>query len=568
MRKSFYLFLLTGVVFILLGFKHSPDTDHAMYVHKEQLATESDQVLKAAEDQQVTLLYVELDQTKSDSFYQSFIKQASEKGIDVYAWGGNPSWGLTTQQDAVTQFADWVKSYNSRSGQASSFKGVNIDIKAYHLPEWDVDQERVLQEWKENIEAFTAEVRESELEVTATIPFWLDALETPGSDGQPFHEWVMNQFDQTTILAFRETLEGDNGIMSLIETELETADELGRPLLIGVTMEDTGLDYVSFAEEGIADMNMHLGVLEEHAGDYSSYSGTAFQSYQYVKDQLNLNPEEPIDSGESEEAHESVRGTYIWEAERLIQEGDDILAFAKEQDINFIYARLDLREPYSSYSGFVQKAREAGIEVHAMGGHPTWAKESERFRIKKLIDYVKAYNQQVSASSKFQGIHLDIEPYVLDEWDQDKENLLSQWMSNLEFYVEETRLNSNLEASMDLAMWFDEEPAPGKGMPFNRWVIETMDHTSVMAFRDFTEGAGGIMYMAEEELQHAAELNKEILISVEMKENPYVNHISFYEEGAAYMEQEIDQLNTSLKDHPTYNGTLVHSYKYWTTAKP
>ncbi|QST01087.1 hypothetical protein IMZ31_05855 [Pontibacillus sp. ALD_SL1] len=565
MRKSFYLFLLTGVVFFLLGFKHSPDTDHAMYVHKEQLASESDQVLKAAKDQQVTVLYVELDQTKSVSFYQSFNKQASEEGIAVYAWGGNPSWGLSTHQDMVTEFAQWVKSFNSQSQQTSNFKGVNIDIKAYHLPEWDVDQERVLQEWKENINVLTKELRGSDLEVTATIPFWLDALVTPDTDGQPFHEWMIRQFDQTTILAFRETLEGDNGIMSLIETELATADEIGRPLLIGVTMEDTGLDYVSFAEEGIADMNMHLGVLEEHAGDYSSYSGTAFQSYQHVKDQLNLNPEEPIESGEG---HEAVRGTYIWEAERLIQEGDDILAFAKEQDINFIYARLDLREPYSSYSGFVQKAKEAGIEVHAMGGHPTWAKESERFRIKKLIDYVKTYNQNVSATSKFQGIHLDIEPYVLDEWDQDKENLLAQWISNLEYYVEETRLNSNLEASMDLAMWFDEEPAPGKGMPFNRWVIETMDHTSVMAFRDFTEGAGGIMYMAEEELQHAADLNKEILLSVEMKENPYVNHISFYEEGAAYMEQEIDQLNSKLTEHPTYNGTLVHSYKYWTTAKP
>ncbi|MCD5324310.1 MULTISPECIES: hypothetical protein [Pontibacillus] len=565
MRKSLYVVLLTGVVFFLMGFKHAPDNDHVMYVEKEQLKQESDQVLKAAKDQQVTLLYVELDQNQSDSFYQSFITRAQSEGIAVYAWGGSPSWGLTTHQDEGIAFVKWVKSYNDRSEDSAHFRGLNVDIKAYHLPLWNEDQEEVLKGWKENVQTLTARAQEAGLTVTETIPFWLDTLETPGTDGTPFHEWLMNQYDQTTILAFRETLEGDNGIMSLIETELETADRTGNKLLIGVTMEDTGLDYVTFAEEGVPDMNMHLGVLEEHAGEHPSYAGTAFQSYQYVKDQLNLDAEQQT---ESEVKHEKTRGTYIWEAERLINEGDNILAFAKEKNLNFLYVRLDLRQPYSSYSPFVKKAHEAGIEVHAMGGHPTWAEESERYRIQNLIDYVKGYNQSVEDGAMFQGIHLDIEPYVLQSWDDNKTELMRQWVGNLEYFASETRKNSNLEASMDLAMWLDEDPAPGKGMPFNRWVIQTMDHTSVMAFRDFTEGRGGILFMAEEELDHAKDLGKDILLSVEMKENPYVNHISFHEEGASFMEQELKQLNTELSDHPTYKGTMVHSYRYWINAKP
>ncbi len=63
-------------------------------------------------------------------------------------------------------------------------------------------------------------------------------------------------------------------------------------------------------------------------------------------------------------------------------------------------------------------------------------------------------------------------------------------------------------------------------------------------------------------------MGKPILLSVEMKESHEGNHITFFEEGAEYMEGELAKLPGLLKDSPSYAGNVVHAYDYWRNAKP
>ncbi|KHF29820.1 hypothetical protein CM49_06518 [Paenibacillus sp. P1XP2] len=53
-----------------------------------------------------------------------------------------------------------------------------------------------------------------------------------------------------------------------------------------------------------------------------------------------------------------------------------------------------------------------------------------------------------------------------------------------------------------------------------------------------------------------------------MKESHEGNHITFFEEGAEYMEGELAKLPGLLKDSPSYAGNVVHAYDYWRNAKP
>ena len=95
-----------------------------------------------------------------------------------------------------------------------------------------------------------------------------------------------------------------------------------------------------------------------------------------------------------------------------------------------------------------------------------------------------------------------------------------------------------------------------------------MDHVSLMAFRDAAEGSNGIVAVAKEEIAFADELGKPIKISVEIKASHEGDHITFYEEGAAYMEEELAKLPDLLKDSPSFTGSVVHAYAYWKNAKP
>lgn len=271
-----------------------------------------------------------------------------------------------------------------------------------------------------------------------------------------------------------------------------------------------------------------------------------------------------VDPNFEEVDNEDIRGTYIWHAENAINEPEKILQFAKENDINLLYTRLDRTQDYSVYNKFVEKAHEAGIEVHAMGGHPNWALEKGEERLTMFTDYVTSYNKVVPPRQQFDGIHLDIEPYVLKNWDGDSSDVLATWKENIELFVNEVKKNSNLETSADLAFWLDKHETPGlPDTSFSKWFIDTLDHTTVMAFRDEAEGSNGILNVAEKELEYAEELNKELIVSVEMKENKNVPHISFYEEGKQVMEEELDIVRDEFSSSNFYHGNAVHAYEYW-----
>ncbi|WP_026702185.1 hypothetical protein [Salibacterium aidingense] len=559
MKKKLLFFLLTVTAFLFLtGFSDSEESKKAMWVENTDLSENRESILTKAEENDVNVLYVKMEEETSSAAYSDLIRGADEKEIEVHALGGEPAWALAENEQQILDFIERVNNYNEGAAEEEKFQGIHFKIQPQYLPEWYEDKSTVLKEWKDNLStALDTFSEDTPLEISSSIPFWLDEMDTPGETDTPFSTWLIRHFDHTTILAYRDTLEGPNGIVSLTENEFEAADSLNKQILVGVTMADTGQDHTTFFEEGTADMDMHLNLVDKHLGAYDSYKGTAvddFSSMEQQEDQASAPPEE----------NKSYRGTYIWEAETLINEKDSIIEFAKEKNINLLYTRLDLTRPHSAYSDFVEKANAEGIEVHAMGGHPSWALKEEESRMLDLVDYVKTYNDSVEEGQKFSGIHLDIEPYTQPSWAENQQDILSQWMDNIELFVNETKRESNLEASMDLAMWFDNTETPGQpDTPFNEWVIDKMDHTSVMAFRDKAEGSGGILDMAQNEVDYAESIDKDVIISVEMKENKANPHISFHDEGEAVMEEELDLVDEELQSYSSYQGYIVHAYRYW-----
>lgn len=568
--------LLISISIFLTGWSNPEEKKNALWVEEADLKTEAEDIIKRSKQNGINTIYLKVDTKKSPSAYKDFIHQASEANIDVHALGGKPSWALSSNKQALLDFSSWVENYNNEVNQNEQFTGIHLKIQPQLLEEWYTNAKTILKEWKGNIRLFNEDVKESNtLETSASIPFWLDEVKTPNQPDTTFNRWLISQFDHTTILAFRDTLEGQNGVVSLIEDELEIANELDKKIVVGITLENTGQDYVSFYEEGIGNMNMHLNILEHHLKEEPSYVGFAIDRYSHwtsLEDNTEEHADDPEETDESNESTnekpESVKGTYIWHASNLIESPDEILEFAKEKNLNFLYTRLDRRKDFSAYKSFVERAHEAGIEVHAMGGHPNWALAKGEERLRMFIDYVTTYNNTVAEEQKFDGIHLDIEPYVLPEWSENKNGVLRTWKENIELFVDEVKKNSKLETSVDLAMWLDDHEVPGEeNSSFSRWMINQLDHTTIMAFRDYAKGAGGILDVSKEEMEFATNLDKRIVISVEMKQNEAVEHISFHEEGEEKMEEALEQTEEQLQKKSSYKGYVIHAYDYWLNAK-
>jgi len=577
LEKRIWLLILSLAMCFLVGFSYEDKKVKATWIWQAELIiAEKEHILSFSKENGINLIYLRIDLELPHEHYSQFIKDATAAGIEVHAVGGHPAWATNAHLPRIMKLVNWVKQYNLAVMQDEQIKGIHLDIEPYLLAQWEDDKTSVLKEWKNNIEAFVEETKKgTDLEASADLAFWLDNMPTPDQPDTPFSQWMISQLDHTTLMTYRDAAEGPNGILALAENELNQADALGKKLVIAVNMKDTGEDHVSFALKGSEEMNRQLSIVQDHLEVRPSYAGNAIHDYRYWKKQVVEAPVEPapaqpapVEPVPDQPSPTYKRGTYIWYAELVMSEKDEILSFAKENGVNLLYTRLDLDQPFSAYRDFVREANEAGIEVHAMGGHPSWALQENQRRILRLVNWVKRYNQNATAEEQFRGIHLDIEPYVMPIWRENKELVLQQWMENIELFVQETKKDSRLEASVDFAMWFDNTPTPGHpDTPFNKWMISKLDHTTIMGFRDHLEGNGGIVNMVKNEVAYAEELGKKIIIAVEMKESHEGEFITYHEEGKAEMNRHLEQLPEYFGEYSSYHGHAVHAYDYWKYGK-
>ena len=544
---------------ILYGFSSPEDSEKATWLWQaESIGGEQQKILNFARENGVTLMYVHIDMEKPFSYYRPFLRAASEQGIEIHAVAGHPKWALEGHRERMLRIARWVKEYNQGAEVAERIRGIQLDIEPYLLPEWEEDRERIVREWQANIDAFLREAkRDSDLIVSAAIAFWLD--EIPTGNGQPLSDWMMERFDTLVLMGYRDKAEGSNGILELIAQEMEEARKQQKKVLVAVNMKEMDESHTSFAEEGTAEMEKQLDVVAQTLADNPSFQGVAIHDYRYWE---QLAEDAPAAEPEKQ------MGTYIWRAELLRTEKEEILDFVREHDIDLLYIRIDMGMPFEYYRAFNREAKKEGIEIHAMGGHPVWALTESREKIFRLVDWVRSYNGQAAEDERFEGIHLDIEPYVLPVWSATKEEVLRQWMGNVRAFAEKLKESPRLESSVDLAAWLDNSQTPGHpDLPFSHWMISQLDHTTLMAFRDFAEGPGGILDMVESEIRYAESTGKELIIAVEMKESGEAEYVSFFEEGKAAMNLQLNIVRHALKLNTVLRGIAVHAYEYWKQAK-
>ncbi|GIO31242.1 MULTISPECIES: hypothetical protein [Paenibacillus] len=570
--------LLILAAVLLTGFDSPSKGVKATWVWQTELIEDGgEHLLDFAHKEGINLIYLQINRDLPKETYETFVRRAHEGNVAVHAMGGDPRWALPKYLDRMLGLAEWTMDYNAVAPPESRFDGIHLDIEPYVLPQWEEDPNAVIQTWESNLTAFLGKTSGSGLELGIDIPFWFDGYST--SEGGSLNEWLMRQFDHITVLAYRNEIDSDYGIIPLSRDELDLGDRLGKKVLIGVnTKQMPGESHTTFYGRNKEQMNQSLSALSEQLSSHSSFSGLAIHDFRYwenmpdegggEKPDPEPDPGDMVPDAEPVNRDQTVRGTYIWEANQVLQNGQEILDFAKEKKLNWLYVRLDLQQPFSAYRTFVKEASAAGIEVHAMGGHPVWALQESRPKMMKLVNYVKDYNRAVNGDERFHGIHLDIEPYVLPEWKTDDKRVISEWTSNLDAFVTELKKDSHLQASMDLAVWLDKYKVPGDDVSLSKWMIQRMDHVSLMAFRNSAAGSNGIAGVSKEEIGFANELGKPILISVEMKENDEGAHISFFEKGAEYMEGELAKLPELFSNSPSYTGNVVHAYDYWRNAKP
>jgi hypothetical protein len=259
--------------------------------------------------------------------------------------------------------------------------------------------------------------------------------------------------------------------------------------------------------------------------------------------------------------------TWLWNSDSLLPKKDEVFQFLQQNKINLVFLQIDPDLSANEYGDFISKAGTLGIEVHALGGAPNWILPENQIKMYKLIDWVKNYNNKVQANQQFKGIHIDMEPFVMPEWNQNTDTMLGLWRDTVSGFVDEIKKDSpHLIVGGDLPVWLERFNVPdghGGRTTLSDWMIRELDLTTLMAYRD---NSNDILSSVSQEMDEAEKDGKSIIVSVETKpskEGP----ITFYDKGQTIMMQELGKVVNTLQSRAPFVGYAIHDYESWITLK-
>lgn len=274
------------------------------------------------------------------------------------------------------------------------------------------------------------------------------------------------------------------------------------------------------------------------------------------------------------------RSMWVWEqstrdALYSLSESQELLNFSQTKDIKTLYLYSDsylgindVIERPDYYRSFISEAHSQGIQVHALLGSMylrTWEYilPERRDDALSMVRNVLGYNQNSSASERFDGFNVDIEPYLLSDWWGNQPYYSEQYLDTLSAQ-KQLVINSgqNIEYGPCIPRWYDEVSLlqnitwNGEVKPLYQHLQDMGSYVTIM---DYVNDANGIVNNASDELRYADSINRKVVIGVETQD-VVPSWTTFYGFSEEEMEAVLNAAEGSLKNYTSYDGFAIHSY--------
>lgn len=230
------------------------------------------------------------------------------------------------------------------------------------------------------------------------------------------------------------------------------------------------------------------------------------------------------------------RALWVWDAVPLLESPaarQTFLAFCRERGITTAWIQASARPGASlndpiGWQRLLGEAHAAGMRVHALDGAPEQARRSGHAAVLNLVHAVIAFNQAAPAAARFDGIHLDIEPYLLPGWSEPdlREQMLGEYLELQAQVRDVVKSAGGMEFGVDIPFWWqshDAETGEAIGVVTFRGVrraaslhlLDLVDTLGIMDYRNVAAGRDGLVTHATELLDHADRTAVKVYVGVE-----------------------------------------------------
>lgn len=265
------------------------------------------------------------------------------------------------------------------------------------------------------------------------------------------------------------------------------------------------------------------------------------------------------------------RGMWVWQREVVTDPAarDALFEFALDKGVTavFVEAQSLVGDDPEGLAAFVDAAADRCVAVDLLFGDAAWAETDEHARVIDLARGAIAVARLTTTPPR--GVHLDVEPHVLDRWDRDPGGLGAELVT-LFRAVAGTLDGSGLQLSVDIPFWYDgvDVVDAGEARPLSELVQDAVDRTVLMDYRDHAAPPDGIVDHAEDELAYGAVIGRPVVVAVETLCGLEPEKVTFCEEGEAAMEAELAAAAAAFDDEPAFDGFAVHDHRAYAALGP
>ena len=282
------------------------------------------------------------------------------------------------------------------------------------------------------------------------------------------------------------------------------------------------------------------------------YADGRYASLGYLKgEDLHDEYEKPSCSHTEMKPSSLSRGIWIWNYHYAIANEKEVIDKLSADNINKIYLQIDAK--LDAFRSFLTYAKSRGITVFALDGGPGYIHDYQT--LLEHISRIQAFNNTYKGSG-FEGIQIDVEPYLNPDFNLRKEYYVHRFMNMLRDL--RRAAGSDIKLSFALPFWFDKFSVDEKPLSFH--AIDIADEIVIMSYRtDYDE----MIRFSYEELCYASNRERAVYLGIETTRLPDEQHfISSTKDVLPFITRKNDTL-LLLKE--THDGLPV-TRKYWVKA--
>ena len=289
-------------------------------------------------------------------------------------------------------------------------------------------------------------------------------------------------------------------------------------------------------------------------------------------------------------AAEAPRAVWVWEDDtfNLIDHQNqwvETFDFLARWNLTTVYLYADsykgrniIRDEPEKYRRLITAAHKRDLKVYALLGSfylktQEYILPERRVDAEAMFNNVLRYNAGSKSAERFDGVNVDIEPYLLDDWSDKKTMRATQYLDlSAEFMRLKLKTGDTLTVGPAMPFWFDgidDIAWNGQHKRLSDHVQDIYDYVAIMDYRNFAQGSDGIISHATDELDYADRINKKVIIGAEtLQTEP--SKVTFYGMGYAAMNEQLMIAETEFSPHPSFAGFSIHhlgSYRIMTRSK-